>query len=105
MKTIKIYCGEDICGNVKIDGYGYVCEFHPVYQFERAKRVIKDFNELNEERLIYYSNSPDFVSSLYYMAEKQNIPCEVYLNNKLSTFEDVFSDWNRFYDLLDGELE
>ena len=39
------------------------------------------------------------------MAEKYEIPCEIYLDGKLSTLEDVFEDWNRFYNLLDKELE
>ena len=30
---------------------------------------------------------------------------KINLDDKLSTLEDVFEDWNRFYDLLDKELE
>ena len=101
-KTIKIHTGMSICGNTHIPR---IFEFHPVFYFEYARRIIREFNDRHQERLIFYSNSPDFVSSLYYMAEKHKIPCEIYLDGKSSTLEDVFEDWNRFYDLLDKELE
>ena len=104
-KKIKIYCGENECGNLKTNQQkGNIFEFHPVYQFERARKIIKDFNNIHQERLIYSSNSPDFVSSLYYMAEQKNIPVELYLNGELSTLENIFEDWNRSYYLLDKEL-
>lgn len=104
-KIIKVYCGENECGNLNCNqAKGYIYEFHPVFQFERARKIIREFNDINQERLIYSSNSPDFVSSLYYMAEQKNIPIELYLNGELSTLEDVFGDWNRSYDLLDKEL-
>ena len=101
-KTIKIHTGMSICGNIHNPR---IFEFHPVYYFEYAKRIIGEYNDRTQDKLIFYSNSSDFVSSLYYMAEKYKIPCEIYLDGKLSTLEDVFEDWNRFYNLLDKELE
>ena len=50
------------------------------------------------------SNCPDFVSATYYLAEKYNIQCDIYLNGKLSTIDGVFEDFNKFYELLDNEL-
>ena len=101
-KTIKIHTGMSICGNIHNPR---IFVFHPVYYFEYAKRIIGEYNDRTQDKLIFYSNSSDFVSSLYYMAEKYKIPCEIYLDGKLSTLEDVFEDWNRFYNLLDKELE
>ena len=101
---IKIYCGESIRQWCVLDG------LHPIKQLELAKQQIETLLhikslELESHKTMWFNtNLPDFTSALYYMAEKHNIPCEIYLDNKLSTLEDVFNDWNRFYDLLDKEL-
>ena len=102
---LKIYCGETIKQWELLNG------LHPVKQFEIAKQQIQTLLyvkklEFESEKIIHInSNQPDFVSTLYYMAEKYKIPCEIYLNEKLSTLDEVFRDWNRFYDLLTDELE
>ena len=83
---------------------------HPVKQFERAKKHIDTILMLNKmdgdfDKIIdIRSNCPDFVSATYYLAEKYNIQCDIYLNGKLSTIDGVFEDFNKFYELLDNEL-
>ena len=101
-KIIKIYTGINMCGNIHNPK---IYEFHPVFYFEFARRILREFNDRTQENLIFYSNSPYFVSSLYYISEKHKIPCEIYLNDQLSTLEDAFDDWDRFYDLLGKELK
>lgn len=102
---LKIYCGESIKQWHILDG------LHPVKQFELAKQQIQTLLyvrqlEFEADKIMSINaNLPDFVSALYYIAEKHNIPCEIYLNDELSTLEDVFLDWNRFYDLLDKEID
>lgn len=96
-KVIKLYCGEDVDGKV--------FEHHPVEHFDKAKQIVNDFDNLSQEELIFSTNSPDFLSALNYIARKSVIDVEIYLNGKPSTIEDVFQDWNRFYDLLDEYLD
>ena len=101
----KINCGETVKQWELLNG------LHPIKQFELAKQQIKTMLHVkslefeSEKIMSINANSPDFVSALYYLAEKNNIPCEIYLNGELSTLENVFSDWNRFYTLLDLEIE
>ena len=79
---------------------------HPVKQFERAKKHIDTILMLNKmdgdfDKIIdIRSNCPNFVSATYYLAEKYNIQCDIYLNGKLSTIDGVFEDFNKFYELL-----
>ena len=96
----RIFCGETIKQWEVLNG------LHPIQQFEFAKKQIETMRyvknlEFDSEKIMdLYSNQPDFVSTIYYGSEKYNIPCEIYLNSELSTLDDVFKDWNRFYDML-----
>jgi hypothetical protein len=100
----RIFCGETIKQWEILNG------LHPVQQVEFAKKQIelmRNIRELefdSEKVMDLYSNQPDFVSMIYYGAEKYNILCEIYLNGKLSTLDEVFGDWNRSYDILDKYL-
>lgn len=101
----KIYCGETIKQWELLNG------MHPVQQFNFAKQQIelikhiRDVKSDSEKVITINSNQPDFVSTIYYGADKFNIPCEIYLNGELSTLDDVFKDWNKFYDLLNEYIE
>jgi hypothetical protein len=97
MKKIKVYSGETIKNQV---------ERHPIEYFNESKQIIENIIKSTED--ITYeieTNSPDYVSALYYLSEKTDIKCELYLNGVLSTLDDIFGDFNRFYDLLDKECE
>lgn len=102
MSTLKIFCGESVDEPIKL--LSIESGFHPIAQFKKAKNDIKILLENDNVNKNVTSNSPDYVSALYYLAEKYGITCEIYLNGKLSTIDDVFTDFNRFYDLLDEEL-
>lgn len=105
MKHIEVYSGLNIVGNTRCENPYEIFQFHPLYEVEYANRIIKEFNIRKQENLIFYSNSPDFVSAIFYLAEKNNISCELYLDKKLSSLEDIFDSFNKSYDLLDKLLE
>lgn len=92
MPTLRIYTGMDIVEQVG----------HPVKQFEKAKNTISDLVK-NDIDLNISSNSPDFVSALYYISKKyDNIVVKFYVDNvEVETLDDVFASFNKFYDLLD----
>lgn len=53
----------------------------------------------------YDSNSSDFVSVLYYYGQKvhkKNVEFEFYIGVIKVEFDDLFKDWNRSLDLLNG---
>ena len=100
MRRIKIHCGQSVDGANIYDG----C--HPVKQFNNAIEQVY-YAKLADEKLgdiNIYSNLPDFVSSIYYLSEKEGVLCELYLDGSKSSIEEIFSDWNRFYTLLDNEI-
>ncbi len=86
---IEVYTGETI---------EYYCiSRHPVSEVKKAKDVI-DSNKSTK----CYSNSSDFISSIKYLAEQNNIEIEFFLNNISvgSDIEPIFADLNRSFDLM-----
>ena len=91
MKKITVYCGETIqekCGT----------ELHPVKYIELAQSLI-----LSDNDEICYSNNPDFVMGVKYIAKKHNIDCEFFLNGEScgDDIEPIFNDFNRSLDMID----
>jgi hypothetical protein len=90
MKTVKIYTGESVehlCGQ----------ELHPKNAVLKAQELV-----LSEYNVITYSNNPDFISAIKYIAKKHKIEAEFFLNG-ISTgnsIEPLFEDFNRSLDLI-----
>lgn len=95
MRKINVYCGETV---ENMTGLSY----HPVTQFKLAKDEIET-SMIGDYLTEVYSNSPDYVSAIFYLAEDRGIPVELFLNGEScgNNLEMIFSDFNRFYDLLD----
>lgn len=104
--TIQIFCGnikqwEKLNGMTPLDQIKQAAK-----EIERAKNLAEALKTIDIDKFLRYdTNLPDFVSALCGLAEKNNIRCEIYWDNKLSTLEDVFDQWNKSYDLLDKLLE
>ncbi len=91
MKKVKVYCGEsiqDFC-----DG-----QLHPIKEVEKASDVFKFL--VGESH--FYSNSPDFVSAMKYIGEKQNVEVEFFLDGIScgNDIEPIFKDFNRALDMI-----
>jgi len=98
MRKINLYCGITVEKKVGL-------EYHPVTQFNRAKEEIDITLMGNENYTIeLFSNSPDFVSAIFYLAHDNDIIVELFLNGVScgNDIEKIFEDFNRFYDLLRG---
>ena len=90
MKTIKIYAGESIehlCGQ----------ELHPKNYVLKAQELV-----LSEQDVIAYSNSPDFISAIKYIAKKHKIETEFFLDGISAgdSIEPLFENFNRSLDLI-----
>lgn len=46
-------------------------------------------------------NSPDFVSAVYYYGKSKGADVRLYLYGKLSTFEEVFAEFNKAFAIID----
>ena len=101
MRKINVYCGETENNRCSIGT-------HPVTQFNEAKRCIDValLGNENDTPMSLFSNSPDFVSTIFYLAEDRKIPAEFFLNGEScgNDIETIFSDFNKFYDLLDENV-
>ena len=90
MKKITVYCGvsiEDKCRGQK----------HPINEVERANELVKSGIDA-----ITYSNSPDFVSAVKHIAEKEKVDVEFFLNGVScgNDIEPIFADFNIALDLI-----
>jgi hypothetical protein len=90
MKNIKVYCGETI--EEKCDK-----QLHPVKFVELAQSLV-----LSNTNEICYSNNPDFVMGIKYIAKKHNIDIEFFLNGVScgDDIEPIFNDFNRSLDMI-----
>ena len=89
-KTIKIYCGETIQKHCRE-------QRHPVAEVRDVERLVKASHDV-----IAYSNNPDFVMAMKYIAKKEGITPEFFING-VSCGNDigpVFNDFNRSLDLI-----
>lgn len=76
---------------------------HPLNEVKRARDII----DLNLKESVCYSNSPDFVSTIYNYGKKKNYEVELFLNNKSlnDDIDELFKDFNRSIDLQDELFE
>lgn len=94
-KTIIIYTG------LTVDK-GINTEKHPLNQVKKAIKIIDNPSKYKQ---IFTSNSPQFVSTLYYYGRQEGFKVFLYLNKKRATLEKVFKDWNKCYDLMDKMIK
>lgn len=89
--SIIVHCGLSI--ESKCDK-----QLHPLSEVNKAKEIID-----NKQYGEYYSNSPDFVSTIKYYGESNGINCIFTLNNEYqgSNIKDIFNDFNKSFTLLD----
>lgn len=92
MKKIFVYCGETVeekCGK----------ELHPVNLVELAQSLV-----LSNKNEVYYSNSPDFVMGIKYLALKHEVQVEFFLNGIScgDNIESIFADFNRSLDMINS---
>ncbi len=82
-KTISKQCGE---------------QMHPLDEVNFAKGIVEECQTID-----LYSNSPDFVMAIKYIAEKNNIKTEFYLDGVShgTDIEPLFEDFNKAITLLD----
>jgi hypothetical protein len=90
MKKVTVYCGESVqdkCGAQK----------HPVKEVEAANAIVN-----SDKDEIAYSNSPDFISAVKYIAIKQNVDAEFFLNGVSfgTSIEEIYGDLNRAIDMV-----
>ena len=102
MRKINVYCGETV------ENRGQM-ELHPITQFNKAKEYV-EFAMVgyeNETPMSLFSNSPDFISAMFYIANDNNMNIEFFLNDVScgNDIELIFNDLNRFYDLLDNYVK
>ena len=88
---IRVYSGtsiEDKCDK----------QLHPLSEVIKADNIIKDGKSID-----CYSNCPDFISSIRYLAEKTTIETEFFLDGVShgNDIDAIFSDFNRSFDLMD----
>jgi hypothetical protein len=72
MKTITIHTGKSV---KNITGK----EMHPVSSVLLAESIFKKEIK-NNRNLVFYSNSPDFVSAMSALAEAKNIPIAFFID-------------------------
>lgn len=102
MKKINVYCGETIENQTSV-------EYHPVTLFNRAKECMRIamLGNFGDTPMSLFSNSPDFVSTIFYLGNHNNMQIEFFLNDVScgNNIEPIFDDFNRFYDLLDEHIK
>ena len=87
---IRVFCGvsiEDKCRH----------QLHPLNEVIRAQKSLS----LNKS-MVFYSNSPDFVSAIKYLCQEKSLNYEFFLNGE-STGKDIdpiFENFNKSFDLL-----
>ena len=91
---IRVYCGESIEDKCRH-------QLHPLSEVKKAKEIMS----LNKS-IDCYSNSPDFVSAIKYIAEKNDVNVEFFLNGKSVgvDIEPIFEDFNKSFTFLDEML-
>lgn len=99
-KTIRIYSGK-LLSREDTEG-------HPVENVKYAERLVEEFKVSDEEVLTCYSNSIDFISTLYYLGKgfgfmvqtyKDNVACSIHelvagLTEGFKVFENVLAKNN-----------
>lgn len=90
----KIFCGEE---NPKTQ-----IQLHPIQEVKRAASIIESLQGGE-----YFSNSTDFVSTMYYLCRKNEYEIEFFINNVSvgSNIEAVFEDFNKALFLMDEITE
>lgn len=100
---IKIYTGlsvESKCGK----------QVHPLTNVKIAEALIKSAKSLDlliHSPISVWSNSPDFISSIKYLALKEEIEIEFYLDgvNHGTDIEPIFESFNESIDYLDKIID
>jgi hypothetical protein len=94
MKTITIHTGQSI-----EDRAGR--EMHPVSNVLLAKTIIDNTRKGNSPA-VFYSNSSDFISAMFYYGEANSVSIEFVINGVHvgNDIEKVFEDINRALDLI-----
>ncbi len=92
---IRVYCGESVedkCGDQK----------HPLNDVRMANEIVE-----SKQSIDCYSNSPDFVSAIKYLAEKKSINIEFFLDGESvgDDIEPIFANFNSAFDLLNNLLQ
>lgn len=91
---IDVYCGETV---------EQLCrhQLHPVNEVKQAKMII----DLNKSTIVY-SNSPDFITAIKFLADSKKINIEFYLDGKScgNEIESIFDDMNRSFKLMESFL-
>ncbi len=87
---IRVYCGiiiEDKCGK----------QLHPLNDVKEAQKII-----MAKKSVDCYSNSPDFVSTIKYLGEKENVQTEFFLNGLSfgNNIDPIFGDFNKAMDYM-----
>lgn len=98
---IKVYSGltvENKCGK----------QVHPITEVNRAIDLINNAKELVFEEFSpyrVYSNSPDFISAIKYLAEQEKIDIMFNLDGvDLGTdIEPIFNSFNKSFELLENK--
>lgn len=89
---IKVYCGmsvEDKCDQ----------QLHPINEVLRAKEILDA-----KTSTTVYSNSTDFILTLFYLGKKSEVDLEFFLDGVScgNEIEPIFEDLNKAFDLLDA---
>lgn len=97
-KVISVFTGMNI-----VDDYNA----HPVKQVEFAKDCVEEVSK-NGGDVLVNSNSLDFCSSVFYIAEAidKDIKVKFYIDGELvNGLEEVFEKFNESFELLDKIVE
>jgi hypothetical protein len=87
---IRVFCGvtvEHKCG----------AQLHPLNDVLKAKEIVDLKKSIN-----VFSNSPDFVSAIKYLCDKDGIKCVFFLDGESvgDDIEPIFENFNQSLDLL-----
>ena len=94
MRKIKVFTGDNLMP--------FKQELTPLKNVEKAINLLNRSLWYKEDIICIDSNSPDFCSAIYYISKlkKYNVEVEFYINDKLSTLEEVFAEFNKALDLI-----
>ena len=78
---------------------------HPLYEVKHAKAVCDEVKEKNLDNVTIHTVSTDAVGTYDNYGKKLGIDVELYLNEKISTLDEVFDSFNKSFEYLNQIME
>ena len=97
--VLKVYSGESVENTERM-------ELHPVNAVKEAERTVDKFISYSLKKGYFqfsdYSNSPDYIMAIKYIAQKKGVPVEFFLNGVShgDDIEPLFADFNKALDMI-----